>query len=57
MNTEFNIKGHSGCDIKIKKNRVIKMIEKMNKVEGNHEWNGRTTEQEYSEAEISFEGV
>ena len=25
MNTEFNIKGHSGCDIKIKKNRVIKM--------------------------------
>ena len=25
MNTEFNIKGHSGCDIKIKKNRVIKI--------------------------------
>ena len=28
-----------------------------NKVEVNHEWNVRTTEQEYSEAEISFEGV
>ena len=25
MNTEFNIKGHSGCDIKIKKNRVVKV--------------------------------
>ena len=25
MNTEFNIKGNSGCDIKIKKNRVVKV--------------------------------
>ena len=28
-----------------------------NKVEVNHEWNVRTTESEYNEAEISFEGV
>ena len=25
MFREFNIKGHSGCDIKIKKNKVVKL--------------------------------
>jgi hypothetical protein len=25
MNMKFNIQGHSGCDIKIKKGRVIKI--------------------------------